>query len=89
MGQSCHSWWNWINVTKFSDGTCYSMIGEWHWGYYFITTLKCLLAFIIFSDFIYTLVKVYTGSKSKFSYSLMPFTLFYSAFLVLSLVYWN
>ena len=56
-----------------------------NWGFWFIFSIKYLLGAIIFCDFIYTIIKICRGSKSKFALSLMPFTFLYAAFLVISL----
>ena len=76
-------WWNWIFIIDFYDGYYYYV--GYNWGWWFIFSIKYLLGAIIFCDFIYTVIKICKGSKSKFALSLMPFTLLYAGFLVISL----
>ena len=54
-------------------------------GYYYIISIKYFLGITILLDFIYTVCKIYRGSKSEFALSLMPFTFFYAAFLLVPL----
>ena len=82
MAQHQNRWWDWIGF--YLVGDIYFTV-DYNRGYYFIRVFKCILAFINFSNLIYTFVRVYRGSKSKFAFSLMPFTFLYCAFLILSL----